>query len=105
MLGFAFQGDIADIVLIGCWITVFVAIVLLIILPLKDKNTKLEINGVRLGDMFSVLCETEDFKVIIDKETKYIYIMSEDGITPLLNSNGKPKKYKEFSDVIRKSDK
>ena len=35
------------------------------------------------------------FYLVVDKETKYIYIYTDGGgITPLLNSKGEPQKYK-----------
>lgn len=67
-----------------------------------ENKKKLVVNGVKLGDLFRVVCEMEDFKLVLDTETLFLYLISEDGITPLLDKNGKPKRYKNFGDIVRK---
>lgn len=70
-----------------------------------NDNKELEINGVKLGDLFKVVCSINDeFTLILDTETKFLYLASEDGITPLLDKNGKPKKYKSLGEIIKKEE-
>ena len=66
-----------------------------------DKKKTKDVNGVKLGETFKLVCEVDDNVCIyMDTETKFLYLLSEGSITPLLDKNGKIKKYKEFIETL-----
>ena len=70
-----------------------------------DKKKTKDVNGVKLGDTFKLVCEVDDNVCIyMDTETKFLYLLSEGSITPLLDKNGKIKKYKEFIETLGNKD-
>ena len=67
-----------------------------------NKKSVEEINGVKLGDVFKLICEIDEgVRLYLDTETKIMYLVSEEGITPILDAKGKPRKYTEFIESIR----
>lgn len=73
----------------------------LIVYWLDNRKKKKDVNGVKLGETFKLLCEIDDNVCIyMDTETKFLYLLSEGSITPLLDKNGKIKKYKEFIETL-----
>ena len=75
---------------------------------IKDNFTKkedTEINGIKLGDMFKLICEIDDqTRLYLDTQTMFMYLMCDSGITPVLDSKGKPRKYEEFLSSIKGKD-
>jgi hypothetical protein len=70
-----------------------------------DRKKSKNINGVKLGETFKLVCEVDDNVCIyMDTETKFLYLLSEGSITPLLDKNGKIKKYKEFIETLGNKD-
>lgn len=70
-----------------------------------DKKKTKDVNGVKLGETFKLVCEVDDNVCIyMDTETKFLYLLSEGSITPLLDKNGKIKKYKEFIETLGNKD-
>lgn len=70
-----------------------------------DRKKSKDVNGVKLGDTFKLVCEVDDNVCIyLDTETKFLYLLSEGSITPLLDKNGKIKKYKEFIETLGNKD-
>lgn len=85
--------------------TIFISVVILlgnlIVYWLDNRKKSKDINGVKLGETFKLLCEVDDNVCIyLDTETKFLYLLSEGSITPLLDKNGKIKKYKEFIETL-----
>ena len=72
--------------------------------PFAKKDE--EINGVKLGNIFKLICEIDDgVRLYLDTETKIMYLVCEEGITPVLDTKGKPRKYEEFLNSIRGKEK
>lgn len=85
--------------------TIYISILLilgnLIVYWLDNRKKVKDVNGVKLGDTFKLVCEIDDNVCIyMDTETKFLYLLSEGSITPLLDKNGKIKKYKEFIETL-----
>lgn len=73
----------------------------LIVYWLDNRKKVKDVNGVKLGDTFKLVCEIDDnVRIYMDTETKFLYLLSEGSITPLLDKNGKIKKYKEFIETL-----
>lgn len=82
-------------------ITSLVLLANLIVYWLDNRKKSKDVNGVRLGDTFKLVCEVDDnVSIYLDTETKFLYLLSEGSITPLLDKNGKIKKYKEFIETL-----
>ena len=83
------------------YISVLILLGNLIVYWLDNRKKPKDINGVKLGETFKVLCEIDDnVSIYLDTETKFLYLLSEGSITPLLDKNGKIKKYKEFIETL-----
>jgi hypothetical protein len=85
--------------------TIYISILLilgnLIVYWLDNRKKVKDVNGVKLGDTFKLVCEVDDnVSIYLDTETKFLYLLSEGSITPLLDKNGKIKKYKEFIETL-----
>lgn len=88
---------------------VTVAILLVVILYLltdlfssKTSKDECEINGVKLGNLFKLICEIDEgIKLYLDTQTGFMYLVSENGVTPVLNQRGKPRKYEEFLESVK----
>lgn len=85
--------------------TIYISILLilgnLIVYWLGNRKKVKDVNGVKLGDTFKLLCEVDDnVSIYLDTETKFLYLLSEGSITPLFDKNGKIKKYKEFIETL-----
>lgn len=87
-----------DYTIVMCCILIFAN---LIVYWLDNRKKSKDVNGVKLGDTFKLVCEIDDNVCIyMDTETKFLYLLSEGSITPLLDKNGKIKKYKEFIETL-----
>lgn len=89
--------------------TIYISILLilgnLIVYWLDNRKKTKDVNGVKLGDTFKLVCEVDDnVSIYLDTETKFLYLLSEGSITPLLDKNGKIKKYKEFIETLGNKD-
>lgn len=85
--------------------TIYISVLLilgnLIVYWLDNRKKTKDVNGVKLGETFKLVCEIDNNVCIyMDTETKFLYLLSEGSITPLLDKNGKIKKYKEFIETL-----
>lgn len=81
--------------------TILVVLANLIVYWLDNRKKTKDVNGVKLGDTFKLVCKIdENVCIYLDTETKFLYLLSEGSIAPLLDKNGKIKKYKEFVETL-----
>lgn len=67
-----------------------------------DNKKSKSINGIKLGDLFKLVCEIdENTRLYLDTETRVMYLATDEGITPILDAKGKPRKYVEFMESIK----
>ena len=89
---------------LALWFILFVLIGYVaydIITTSRVKRKLKEVNGVKLGDVFKLICEIDECtRLYLDTQTSFMYLMCDTGITPVLDSKGKPRKYSEFLSSI-----
>ena len=102
-----FLDNLRDILIRVILIGVFLYFIYEVLIKdiVDNKKEDNEINGIKLGDMFKLICEIdEQTRLYLDTQTMFMYLMCDNGITPVLDSKGKPRKYVEFLDSIRGKD-
>lgn len=97
--------DLLDIILRFICLGVVLYFIYLALTDDSKKQKEESINGVKLGNVFKLICEIDEgVRLYLDTETKIMYLVCEEGITPVLDTKGKPRKYEEFLDSIRGKD-
>ncbi len=99
------MNSILDSILSFACLGAFLYFIYLALTDNLFKQKEESINGVKLGNIFKLICEIDEgVRLYLDTETKIMYLVCEDGITPVLDAKGKPRKYEEFLDSIRGKD-
>jgi hypothetical protein len=94
--------DLLDTILTFACLGALLYFIYLVLSSNLFKQKEECINGVKLGNIFKLICEIdESVRLYLDTGTKIMYLVSEDGITPVLDAKGKPRKYTEFIESIR----